>query len=292
MLKAKPGVKIKANRTVTLFLGNREEYEKLLIGDGSPHLKKIIQLSDSQETIHLHKKGCDKKHRFTHHATYTRSCTQKNGVNNSIKITQWRCLDCDAVYTVQLLFIIRYKRLHTGALELMAEGMFIQNVFIRGIKHIMSLPFGLSAILGNIHWLGSIPLETLLLEFGLQPPEIIVEDEKFLKQNGVQTYAPLIVDPSTLVVWSIGYVASVNEKNMDNFFIRYNKMTDSRSIGSVTDGWKPSKKMLKKIFPGVFGHVSKSKKPAETLISSGLCKWAKRDSNPRPPECKSDALAS
>lgn len=50
--KTKSKAKIKANRTVTLFLGNREEYEKLLIGDGSPHLKKIIQIAGSQGLVH------------------------------------------------------------------------------------------------------------------------------------------------------------------------------------------------------------------------------------------------
>jgi len=113
------------------------------------------------------------------------------------------------------------------------------------------LPVGLSAILGYIHWLDSISLESLLLKFGLKPPEIIVEDEKFLKQNGEQTYAPLIVDPQPLVVWAIGYTHSLNEKNLESFFRRYVKRTDSPPIGSVTDGWKPSKKMLRKVCPGI-----------------------------------------
>ncbi len=118
------------NRTITLYLGQTlAEYEmNYLSKTGIQAVIRSVEIADSLDWGCLatgHKKGCPRQLRFTPHGHYTRWAKHFDGAKSLVTILRVECLDCQAVFSVQPSFIIRYKRYETDAIEKLMTLLFI-----------------------------------------------------------------------------------------------------------------------------------------------------------------------
>ena len=102
------------NRTITLYLGQTlAEYEmNYLTKEGIQAVIRNVEIADSLDWGCLatgHKKGCPRQLRFTPHGHYTRWAKHFDRAKSLVTILRVECLDCQAVFSVQPSFIIRYK---------------------------------------------------------------------------------------------------------------------------------------------------------------------------------------
>jgi len=106
------------NRTVTVYLCNTlAEYQEMIATQqGIQELIWRVEIGDSLNWGHLadgRKAGCPRQLHFTHHDSYTRWAEPFDGTRSSVSMLRVRCLDCEAVFTIQPAFIVRYKRYDT-----------------------------------------------------------------------------------------------------------------------------------------------------------------------------------
>src|SRR5688572_27247459 len=127
--EAKPN---RQNRTITLHLGNTlAEYEATYCSQSRMEaLLSKVECADSLNWGCLasgHKPGCPRQLQFTHHDSYQRWAKHFNGHQSCVVIHRVRCLQCQAVFSVQPSFIIRYKRYETDATEKLMTLLFISE---------------------------------------------------------------------------------------------------------------------------------------------------------------------
>ena len=194
------------NRTVTLHLGNTlAAYEAIyLIEGGIQALIENVEIADSINWGCLatgHKAGCPRQLHFTHHGNYTRWVKHFNGTKSLVTVFQVRCLECEAVFTVQPSFIIRYKRYDTDAVEKLMTLLFITEDSYRmaGVSQALGMDsqqagtwmaleenqsetIAPMALWGLVQWLGQLSPAQLNLALGVEPPQHIIEDEKHAKE--------------------------------------------------------------------------------------------------------------
>ena len=118
------------NRTVTVYLCNTlAEYQEMIATQqGIQELIWRVEIGDSLNWGHLadgRKAGCPRQLHFTHHDSYTRWAEPFDGTRSSVSMLRVRCLDCEAVFTIQPAFIVRYKRYDTDAMAKFATLLFI-----------------------------------------------------------------------------------------------------------------------------------------------------------------------
>lgn len=234
------------NRTITLHLGNNTlaEYETTYLSEaGLKALIRQVEIADSLNWGCLateHEVGCPRQLQFTHHDSYTRWAKHFNGRQSPLVIHRVRCLECGAVFSVQPSFIIRYKRYETDATEKLMTLLFITEDSYRmaGISQTLGLdehqagtwvafevnqeqsiaPLVLWRL---VQWLGQLSPAQLNLALGVEPPDIIIEDEKHAHQRGQKSYTqytrsciPLVYAPKEALIWWVDYLQSVSEADL------------------------------------------------------------------------------
>ena len=194
------------NRTVTLYLGHiLAEYQRLIsTPEGIQLLIRHVEIADSIDWGHLadgHHTGCPRQLHFTHHDSYTRWVKHFDGTQAAVIIMRVRCLDCEAVFTIQPSFMVRYKRYDTDAIEKLMTLLFITEDSYRmaGVSQALGLDrqqvgtwvalaeaeraaISPMALWSLVQWLGQLSPAQLNLALGVEPPTHIIEDEKHMKE--------------------------------------------------------------------------------------------------------------
>ena len=265
------------NRTVTLYLGQTlAEYEmNYLSKAGIQAVIRRVEIADSLDWGCLatgHKKGCPRQLHFTPHGSYTRWAKHFDGAKSLVTILRVECLDCQAVFSVQPSFIIRYKRYETDAIEKLMTLLFITEDSYRMAGVSQALGFDRQqagtwaaleanqsqaiepmALWGLVQWLGQLSPAQLNLALGVEPPQHIIEDEKHVKECGHKSYIPMVYAPKEALIWWIDYIDSVSEAELTASLERFKAISDrlAHITGATVDGWDAAQNALQNAFPGI-----------------------------------------
>jgi len=253
-----PQKKRRQNRTVVLFLGVHHHEYQTVIEQRTVFLGLVI-LADRQHPFFGHKPKCPHPHRFTRHGHYSRTAIPWQGAPYPVCIWQVRCLACGAVFTILPSFLVRYQRFDAACIQQMIETSLIMGASYRHTRLLFNasqphLPIqDPRTIWSKVQWLGrTMSVTQLLLLFGLSPPSHILEDEKFARENGIQTYIPAIVQGTYSLIWWIDYVPQVDTQTLQQSFRTYIKQVKPLKAfpqASTQDGWKASLKALAQLCP-------------------------------------------
>jgi hypothetical protein len=264
-------------RTITLYLGNTlAEYEATYLTEiGLKALIRRVETADSLDWGCLatgHEAGCPRQLHFTHHDSYNRWTKHFDGTQSVVVIHRVRCLDCGTVFSVQPSFIIRYKRYDTDAVEKLMTLLFITEDSYRmaGISQTLALDdqqAGTWAALEThreeaiqplalwrlVQWLGQLSPAQLNLALGVEPPQIIIEDEKHATECGQKSYIPLVYAPKEALIWWVDYLHSVSEADLTASLERFKAISDRLAdiIGATVDGWEAAQNALQAAFEGI-----------------------------------------
>lgn len=265
------------NRTITLYLGNTlAEYAATYLTDeGIEAVIRKVEIADSLDWGCLateHNEGCCRQLHFTHHGSYTRWAKHFDGTRSPVTILRVRCLDCEAVFTVQPSFIIRYKRYETDAVEKLMTLLFITEDSYRmagvsqglgmdtqqagtwaalAVNHSQAIqPMALWEL---VQWLGQLSPTQLNLALGVEPPQHIIEDEKHVKENGQKAYIPLVYAPKEALIWWVDYLHSVSEAELTASLERFKAISERLAdiTGATVDGWESAQNALRAAFDGI-----------------------------------------
>ena len=265
------------NRTVTLYLGNTlAEYQKMIsTGDGIRALIRRVEIADSLNWGHLadgHHAGCPRLLHFTHHDSYTRWVKHFDGTQSLVTLIRVRCLDCDAVFTIQPSFIVRYKRYDTDAMEKFMVLLFITEDSYRMASVSQALGMDTQqvgtwvaleeagqdaispmALWGLVQWLGQLSPAQLNLALEVEPPTHVIEDEKHVRECGEKAYVPIVYAPKEALIWWIDYIDSVSADALRSSLERFKTISErlAHIVGATVDGWDPAQKALQGAFPGI-----------------------------------------
>ena len=264
-------------RTITLYLGNTlAEYEATYLTEtGLEALIRRVEIADSLDWGCLataHKAGCPRQLHFTHHDSYTRRAKHFNGGQSPVVIARVRCLDCGAVFSVQPSFIIRYQRYETDATEKLMTLLFITEASYRmaGVSQSLAVDTGQAgtwlalekeqkqaiqpmALWRLVQWLGQLSPAQLNLALGVEPPQIIIEDEKHATECGQKSYIPVIYAPKEALIWWVDYLHGVSEADLTASLERFKALSDRLVgiTGATVDGWEAAQKALRTAFTGI-----------------------------------------
>ena len=265
------------NRTITLHLGNTlAEYETTYVGEsGLKALMNKVEIADSLDWGCLgsgHEAGCPRQLHFTHHDSYRRTAKHYNGSQSEVVIHRVRCLDCGTVFSVQPSFIIRYKRYETDAVEKLMTLLFITEDSYRmaGISQTLALDdqqAGTWAALAAhrdqaiqplalwrlVQWLGQLSPAQLNLALGVEPPQIIIADEKHASECDQKSYIPMLYAPKEALIWWVDYLHSVSEAELTASLERFKAISNRLAgiIGATVDGWEATQNALQTAFEGI-----------------------------------------
>lgn len=211
--------------------------------------------------LSMHHIGCPLKHRYTRHSTRSRSLLCLLGSMLSIPISQIRCLDCLAVFTVLPSFVLRYQHYHVRLAQALLEYNVIMNVSYRFQSRMLEhlSPTGTDVFPMSLwrlmKWLGTaIPVTALLLKLGLEAPTVFLEDEKFVSEAGHQTYIAALFQND--IVWYIKYLQSTDTQSMTQALLEYKATVQAvqpeyaPEVATV-DRHAPTQAALAAVFPGI-----------------------------------------
>jgi hypothetical protein len=265
------------NRTITLYLGKTlVEYEKnYLVESGIKDLIEKVEQADSLNWGCLatgHKPGCVRQLHFTHHDSYARWAKHFDGSRTLVPIHRVRCLDCEAVFSVQPSFIIRYKRYETDATEKLMTLLFITEDSYRmagvsqtfaqdtqqagtwaALETNQSQAIQPMALWRLVQWLGQLSPAQLNLALGVEPPQYIIEDEKHTTECGQKSYIPLVYAPKEALIWWVDYIHSVSEAELTASLQRFKALSERLTdiMGATVDGWEAAQNALQITFEGI-----------------------------------------
>jgi hypothetical protein len=209
-----------------------------------------------------HKEGCCGEHRYTRHSTYGRFLHGKGAGRARIPISQIRCLDCSAVFTVLPSFVMRYQRYDVRLAQPLLEYYLIMNVcysfqarMLQEINPELGTFATPMALWRLMQWLGNaIPVTDLLLKLGLKPPTAFIEDEKFVSEGGHQTYIAAISNGD--VIWWTAYLQATDEASLTTAFESF-RVSSQRCFPryvprlALTDGHLPAQAALCNTFTSI-----------------------------------------
>jgi hypothetical protein len=124
-----------------------------------------------------------------------------------------------------------------------------------GYAHGEELAWNPAQILHVVHWLANLlPLPAILLRLGLTPPQAVLEDEKFVRENGQKTYIAFLSRDE--VIWWIEYLKDTDEVHLQACFESYRAQVrefypDYDIAGATYDGWAPAKAAFEGVNPDV-----------------------------------------
>ena len=265
------------NRTITLHLGNTlAEYHQMICTEsGIQALIQRVEIADSLNWGHLadgHHAGCPRRLHFTHHDSYTRWAKHFDGTHSLVTIIRVRCLDCEAVFSIQPSFIVRYKRYDTDAIEKFMVLLFITEDSYRmaGVSQALGIDtqqtgtwtaleeagrnsISPTALWGLVQWLGQLWPAQLNLALGVEPPTHIIEDEKHGKECGEKAYVPIVYAPKEALIWWIDYIDRVSEEALRQSLERFKAISERLAdiVGATVDGWDPAQNAWLAAFPGI-----------------------------------------
>ncbi|MBU1568644.1 MAG: hypothetical protein KJ630_23830 [Proteobacteria bacterium] len=236
------------NRTIIVYFGIFIQYTEIM-RDKARYIS-IVSGAMTQTTVE-HKEGCTCSQGYTRHRRRERTPKKFRGERYNVPIWQIRCLKCKAVFTVLPSFIARYQRFDIDCLSKLLE---INLVMTSSYRHTLKIleyargeqqTWNPGSILHIINWLGDLlPLPCILLRLGLTPPQSVIEDEKFVRENGERTYIAFISQQE--IIWWIEYLANTDELHLEDSFKRY--LAEVREVypdynieGATYDGWKAAK---------------------------------------------------
>lgn len=242
------------NRTVIVYFGVLIQYLQI-VGDKVQYIL-IAAAAMSVATVE-HKEGCTCSKGYTRHHRRKRTPKNFRGEKYEVPIWQIRCLECQAVFTVLPSFLARYQRWDVDCLSKLLEINLVMTSSYRHTFKILEyaqgeqLPWNPERMLHIVHWLGDlIPLPCVLLRLGLTPPRAVLEDEKFVRENGEKTYVAFISHQE--VIWWIDYLKDTDQVDLEASFRSY--LAEVREFypeyiieGVTYDGWKPTKNAFEAI---------------------------------------------
>ena len=259
-----------------MYLGNTlADYEARLAAEASfQAVIRSVELADSLNWGHLadgHATGCPRHLHFTHHGTYTRIVQHFDGTPSSVQMVRVRCLDCEAVFTIQPSWIVRYKRYDTDAIEKLMTLLFItedryrmagvsqalgQDDRYAGTWQALADPadaISPMALWKLVQWFGQLSPAQLNLALGVEPPTHVIEDEKHLKESGEKVYVPMVYAPKEALIWWIDYRHSVSADALQASLERFKAISErlTHLAGATVDGWDPAQQAVQAAFPGI-----------------------------------------
>lgn len=246
------------NRTVIVYFGVFIQYLKI-IGDKAQYIC-IVAATMAMATVE-HKEGCTCSRGYTRHRSRKRTPKNFRGDRYEVPIWQIRCKECKVVFTILPSFLARYQRRDVDGLSKILEVNLIMTSSYRHTLKILEyahgeeLPWNPAQILHIVHWLGNLlPVPTILLRLGLTPPQAVLEDEKFVRENKEETYLAFL--SCNEVIWWIEYLKSTDETSLEASFKGYRtevreSYPDYNIAGATYDGWKPAKTAFETLNPDI-----------------------------------------
>ncbi len=241
-------------RTVIVYLGIFFQYLEII--NNKKRYIRILTKAMAKSTVQ-HKEGCTCSKGYTHHLSRTRTPRNFRGERYEVPIWQIRCLECGAVFTILPSFLARYQRNDTDCMSKLLEINLIMTSSYRHTLKILEyahgeqLAWNPKRMLHIVNWLGDLlPLPCILMRLGLTPPETILEDEKFVRENGEKTYSVFIFCEE--VIWWTDYLNQTDETKLEASFRSYlskvREIYANYNIKAATyDGWEAAKKAFKAI---------------------------------------------
>lgn len=242
------------NRTVIIYFGILIQYIEI-IADKARYLW-IVAAAMTMATVE-HKEGCTCSQGYTRHRSRQRTPKNFRGERYDVPIWQIRCLECGTVFTILPSFLARYQRWDTDGLSKILEINLIMTTSYRHTLKILEyaqgqkLSWNPQSMLHIVHWLADLlPLPSILLKLGLMPPQVVIEDEKFVRENAQKTYVAFLSHQE--VIWWIDYLPGTDEVHLEASFRSYLSKVqefspDYNIDGATYDGWKPAKKAFQAI---------------------------------------------
>lgn len=242
------------NRTVIVYFGFFLQYLDII--EDKARYVCIVAAAMAMATVE-HKNGCTRSKGYTRHRSRHRIPQNFRGERYEVPIWQIRCKECGTVFTVLPSFLARYQRCDVDCMRKILEINLIMTSSYRHTLKILEYAQGVQLawnperILHIVHWLSDlITLTHVLLKLGLAPQQAVLEDEKFVCENGEETYVAFISYKE--VIWWIDYLKSTDEIHLEGSFRRYLAQVrqfypDYKIAGVTYDGWKPAKTAFKAI---------------------------------------------
>ena len=243
-----PEANARKNRTVIVYFGIFIQYLEI-IEDKARYLC-IVALAMAMSTAE-HKEGCTCSKGYTRHRSRQRTPKDFRGKEYDVPICQIRCKECGAIFTILPSFLARYQRWDTDCLGKILEINLVMTSSYRHTLKILEyaqgtpLEWNPERMLHIVHWLSDLlPLPHILLKLGLTPPQSVLEDEKFVRENGDETYVAFLSCKE--VIWWSDYLEGSDEVHLEASFQSYlaqvRKFHPDYTIQGVTyDGWKAAK---------------------------------------------------
>jgi hypothetical protein len=207
---------LRQRRTVSVDFGLAIEQYARAHGDTATFLERVTAVM--RVVTHVeHREGCPGLHRYTRHSVRGRPIHRKGARPVRVPISQIRCRDCRAVFTILPSFVLRYQRYEVHLAQSLLEYNLVMNVSYRFQGQILgdlnpelagTTPMSLWRLMT---WLGrAIPVTDLLLSLGLKPPTAFLEDEKFVSEAGHQTYIAAITHQD--LIWWVAYLQACRQR--------------------------------------------------------------------------------
>ncbi len=241
-------VNTRKNRTVIVYFGIFSQYFNIV-----KNKDQYISITTSAMAVATveHKEGCLCRKGYTRHRQRQRIPNNFRGESYYIPIWQIRCKEYKAIFTVLPSFLARYQRCDIDCMQKLLEINLVMTSSYRHTLKILEyaqgkqLSWNPERMLHLVHWLGDLlTVPRILLRLGLTPPQTIIEDEKFVRENGKKSYITLL--SCNEIIWWIEYLKNTDEAHLAASFRNYlediREFCPNYNIEGVTyDGWKPAK---------------------------------------------------
>lgn len=248
------------NIPLTLFLGKTlNEYQDQL-NNRADLLAKINQAFPCDQ-LKGHKPECQLRptSRLGYHGSYTRSrIIDTEGRCHQAQIPRVKCGDCGQTWTVYPSILIARKHYDAVTVQNTLEQVLSHELTYRGTvrQHHQLCSTGTTkpnqfvspyTPWNWVMWLGRFSLPLVLLACGLMPPHYVVEDEKFVRQNRLETYLLGLVDQRTNLIWWLDYLWHTAQTSIQNSLQNFVDEIwlavglNHTFKGATTDGWPVAK---------------------------------------------------
>jgi hypothetical protein len=242
---------------LTLFLGKTLSDYHHQFNNRAELLAKINQQFPALR-LNGHKPQCQptEKSRLCYHGSYTRKrVIDTEGQCHQVPLARVRCSACRQTWTVYPSIIIPHKHYDAYVIQNSLEAVLSLEMTYRSTvrqQHQLTSsgqprPNSFVSPYTPWHWvmwLGRFPLPLVLLACGLTPPAYVVEDEKFVRQNCLQTYLLGLVDHRYEVIWWLDYLPTTDQTGIQNSLQTFLDEIwlaagfHHRFKGATTDGWQ------------------------------------------------------
>jgi hypothetical protein len=245
---------------LTLFLGkNLSEYNQQF--NNRAELVAKVNQEFPPQLLRAHKPQCqpNQASRLVYHGSYTRQCViDTQGQRHRVSLARLRCSECRQTWTVYPSILIPRKHYDAYVVQnTLEEVLSLEMTYRNTVRAHHQLSSSGQACPNQfvspytpfnwVMWLGRFPLPLVLLACGLTPPAYVVEDEKFVHQNRIQTYLLGLVEHHYDLLWWLDYLPTTDQTGIQNSLQTFldelwlAAQLEHSFKGVTTDGWQAAR---------------------------------------------------